>query len=707
MKRLLSIICVVLALTIGLSLSVFAEPTDSFTHIDQENGTQVSVMAREMYKSTKVINGSSLGLDEPLTGLNDLCCDESGNVYLLATENSKIIVLDKNYKYKKTIILIDEDGMEASFSGAQGIYVDKNNDIFICDTRNAQILIADSKGKIKKTLLQPESSLIPEDFIYEPYRLVRDDKGYTYILSNSCYYGALSYSPEYEFLGFYGANTVTASALDTLSFLWDKLTQTDEKKASSVKSLPFSFVDLALDSEDYMVTCTGKTGEDDNGTGQIRKLSPGGGDILYKRSTDGSSESSTSLNFLENTVLKKNGAANTQNIVAVDTDDKDFIYALDQTCRLIYVYDSECNMLGGFGGGSDNSVQKGVFNKPVSLKLHGSDVLVIDYENCTLTVFEETEYGRALKTAQAAYVKGDYDQSDELWETVLSFDRSNQLAYRGLAMSALTNEDYDKALDFAKRGLDYTVYDMAWQKVVSSYINDNFIWIFGLVLLFIAGIIAFAVTVKKRQIVLVKSIKTKTMLSCVGHPFNSFADIKYKKYGSVLLATILLFVFYIGKVLESTASGFLFMKSNPRTYNMLYTVVGTIGIALLWSLANFLVACLANGKGTFKEVYISTIYSLLPLIVYTYIRLVCSWVVPLSGLAILDGVKVAVLIFTFFILTVGNMAIHEYDFFKFLTTAIVSILFMILIVFVMFLIGVLLQQIGTFFSSIYTELFFR
>ena len=73
----------------------------------------------------------------------------------------------------------------------------------------------------------------------------------------------------------------------------------------------------------------------------------------------------------------------------------------------------------------------------------------------------------------------------------------------------------------------------------------------------------------------------------------------------------------------------------------------------------------------------------------------------------MNGIHTVVIIFTFFILSIAIMVAHEYDFFKFLSTSIVTLLFMVLVVFVIFLVGVLLQQVGEFFISLYQEVFFR
>lgn len=706
MKKLISFISIVLILTFVLGTTVFAAPTDSFTHEDTASGKVVSVLSREMYSATKTITASDLGLEKSFDGLNDICSDSQGNLYLLVSGRSWIVVLNSDYTLKNVITLTEEDGSKVNFTGAEGIFVDETN-IYVCDTRNSQILVTDFNGLVVDVWGEPESNLIPSDFFYQPYRMVKDSKGYVYILSLGCYYGALTYSPENKFLGFYGANTVESTALDTLSYLWDKLTQTDEKKAQSVKQLPYSFVDLCLDSEDYMITCTGLTESEKNGTGQVRKLSPGGADILYKRYTTGTSTDSSKVNFVEEKVIEKFGVKKPQNIVAVDVDENGMIYALDQTHGLIYIYDNECNMLGGFGGGYDRAATLGIFDKATALALNGDDVIVGDADASCITIFERTEYGSLLMEAQKIYIKGEYVEALPLWEKVIALNSGCQLAYRGIAVAELSQKNYDKALKYAKEGLDYTSYDLAWQKILDRYISENFVWIFIIGVALISGLVAFIIVVKRKKIVLIKNQKLKIALESAYHPFKSFDDIKYKKQGSVGIAIILVVLLYIAHVLREIGSGFLYTNTEPNTYNTLYTLLTTAGLVLLWSVSNWLIASLFEGKGTFKEVFIATSYSMIPLILYTFISVALSHFLPLSGLQVMDSLKVVVLLFTFFILAIAVLTVHEYDFFKFLTTALVTVFFMLLIVFVVFLVGVLLQQVGELFASIYQEIFFR
>ena len=114
-----------------------------------------------------------------------------------------------------------------------------------------------------------------------------------------------------------------------------------------------------------------------------------------------------------------------------------------------------------------------------------------------------------------------------------------------------------------------------------------------------------------------------------------------------------------------------------------------------------------GGIGRFKEIYVATSYALVPMIVYSFVEVLLSNFLPLSMSGILSGLGTAILLYTFFLLSVAMIIVHEYDFFKFLWTGIVTIAMMVLVVFVLFMCAIMLKQCGSFFYSVYEEILYR
>lgn len=705
-KSVCSVLFIVLIMVSAI-IPVAAAPTDSYTRVDIPGGTQEIRPSREMYNAVNKITANSLGLDKAFDGITDICSCADGSILILCGDSSRLIRINSDFSLHSEITVIDDNGNVLDFTGAQGVFSYTNNDIYIADTQNARIIVCDNKGKLLEIFEAPKSELVPSNFKYNPVAVEKDEKGYTYILSTGCYYGALLYSAKNEFMGFYGANTVKSGALDTLSYLWDRLTSNDVKQEASVKELPYSFVDFCLDKEGYLITCTGSTDTEDTGSGQIRMISPNGANILYKRNLRGGSSTSDSVNFLEESaIVKVKGSGGTipQNIVSVAVSDDEYIFALDRTNGTIYVYDMECNIITAFGGGLGQGEQLGIFKSPIAMALSGDSVLVVDKDDMSVTVFEQTEYAKLLFQAQTLYLKGDYVEAKPLWENVLESDRNNQLAYRGLAMVYYMEGDYKTSLEYSRIASDYAVYDMSYQAILSAWIAEYFVIIILIVILIITLIVFIAIRLKKMNKKLINNEKVRLALSTPFHPFDAFGQLKYKKLGSLKIAFVVTVVYYLAQFLSDAASGFLYQNTLLRNYNSLYTLGGTVGIVLMWSVANWLVCTLFLGKGTLKEVYVSTVYSLIPYICFKLVSVVLTHLLPLSASGILSGIETAVLIYTFFLICVAMMQIHEFDFFKFLLTGVITILLMILIVFVIFMCVILLQQVGQFITSVYTEI---
>ena len=680
-----------------------AAPTDSFTHWDFVGGTKKAVYSRDVYKAQAVISARSLGLDHAIT-VEDIAPDSNGQLYILC-ENGEILVLDQNLDFIKYFKITNKDGEPVDFAGAKGISVSKDHVIYIGDTVNGRVLAADMEGNVIQEITTPESPVLPEDFTFVPTKTVRDSKGYLYVISDGAYYGALLFDEDYRFVSFYGANAVKATVLSVLGNLWDMMTKNDEKRSQEMRKLPYQFLDIALDEEDFAYTCTGITA-DENDVGQIRMLSPGGTNILDKNFGVSVTDAS-SFNFAEYDVSVRRNKKVRQNFIGVDVDDKGFIYALDSTYGLIYVYDSDCNLITAFGGGRDAGDRIGSYSGACAIAVQGGRVFVADHQWNQITVYEQTEYGNQVLQAQALTLDGEYTAAMPLWNEIAVLDQNNRLALSALAKAAYAEGNYQEAMSYAKQAIDRVTYDQAMKKVHENFLSAHFIGIFFVCVAVAAGLVALLAVSRKKELVLVKNKKLRTMFSCTLHPFSSFYDIKLKKQGSVWIAAVLTALFFITSVISTVYTDFRFTSFDAVTYNPIYPFLTTVGLIFLWSGANWAVSVLQQGKGRYQEVFIVTAYAVLPMIVYYLAATGLSYVITSSSDVLLKGLRILALILTGIILTVGTMVIHEFSFPRFLLTAILTVLAMILIVFVIFMIGMLLSQLWQFMITVIMEVSYR
>lgn len=706
-KIYLKLIPIILVASLVMCTTANAETGNAFSRFQTES-ENLTIMGRNMYDAVEQISATTLGLNESLNGMTDLY-SYNGNIYILNGTKSSVLVLNEEYQFEKEITIQNQEKEQVVFEGAGGIYVDEEENLYICDTQNARILVANKDGELLQTVTLPDAEVIPEKFIFQPTAIVQDEDNNFYVVSSGSYYGALFFSPDFEFKGFYGANTVQNTVLDVFSNLWNLLTSTDAKRSKAARTLPYAFGDIAVDNEGFIYTCTGATSfhSNDNGEGQIQRLSPGGENTLLQRGNYGDSSSSSSVNFLEDYVVSTWEKYRVQNFDAISINDNGFIFALDTTYGIVYVYDQDCTLITTFGGGVEQGKQLGLFTKAVAMTLHGDEILVADATQNNITVFRINKYGSMMQEAVNLYMAGDYLEAEPIWREILAMDSNNIYAYKGLARVHYTNGDYETALEYAEQAYDYVVYDMAFQQIRSEYIEDYFAIVF---LGFIAIVILMVIVLlklRKREEPLIRNRKWRDFLNSQIHPFATFPEIKFHKTGSVKVAVIMIGLYVVTAIVRLTNSSFLFRTTDVYSYNSLYTLGSTAGLVVLWIVSNWLVSTLMTGKGTLKDITICTGYSMLPLVVGNVLITILSYVLTYDDVTFINGISIVATLYALILVCASNLTTHEFSFWKFLLATVVTIFMMILIVFIIFMLVIMLQQFWNFLYTVYMEVAYR
>ena len=689
--RLFAVILALLMLG-GITASA-AAPTQSYTYWYEVSSANKAVYNKPMYDVQEVLDAKALGV-APFSRISNITVDDKGNLYILDSE-SRIVVLDSSFKLVREIGLI---GGSETYKQAKSLYVYKDGTIYICDTEGHRVIHATAEGELIEIIKLPDSPLIPDDFDFRPTKIVRDQYDYIYVLSDGSYYGALLYDAEKQFVGFYGANTVKASVASVLTNIKNRLFPNNEKLSKVTQKLPYCFVDIDINDGGFIYTCNGYTQNAAGKVGQIRKLSPGIGTNIL---------GSESVNFADSKtgyVAKKQ--FDRQNIGYIDVDRDGFIYGAETNYGKIFLYDDECRTLTVFGGGMGSGKQKGTFTEVsgLTIKENGNYVLVSDAGTNLITVFRINEYGAKVKDLTNRTISGDYDNIKTGWEEVLKDDANFQPAYSGIARAYLNEGDYETAMDYAKLGYDRETYAVAFEYVRKDFINDNFILISIIIVVLVLGAIALLAISTKKQFNVIKNQELKFMLTTMIHPSNNFTDLKEKGKGSIGLSIILLLAFYVVTVLQTLAGGFMFTTYDPASFNSIWVFVRTIGLVVLWVVADWMVCTLFGGKGKFREIIIVTCYSLLPIIIEKVIRLVLTNVLLPAEASFLNILDVVAILLFGLMLIIGLIKIHDFEMGRLVGTSVLAVCGIAIIVFLMILVFVLVQQFWGFIVTVGSEL---
>ena len=185
------------------------------------------------------------------------------------------------------------------------------------------------------------------------------------------------------------------------------------------------------------------------------------------------------------------------------------------------------------------------------------------------------------------------------------------------------------------------------------------------------------------------------------HPIDTFNDLKYEGKSSVTLANILIGIWFLETVISTGMTGYLFAGAPQSPVMALAT---TAGFALLWCICNWSACTLFDGEGTFKEIWIVTAYSLLPMLIFEPFVIIFSNIASTDEAVLVSTIHTLGLIWTLILEFLGMMVCHQFTVTKTLLLAIVSIAGIFVIAFIALIFFSISQQFVDFISSIWTEI---
>lgn len=128
---------------------------------------------------------------------------------------------------------------------------------------------------------------------------------------------------------------------------------------------------------------------------------------------------------------------------------------------------------------------------------------------------------------------------------------------------------------------------------------------------------------------------------------------------------------------------------------------------LLFVVANWCLTTLFEGEGSFKDIFISVGYSLLPIAITTIPVTLFSNFVVAEELDILNLIVVLGFIWAGMLIFFGTMVTHDYTMGKNLVTTLGTIVGMAFIMFLGVLFTSLVMDMASFFTSIVSEINYR
>ncbi|MFK0520615.1 YIP1 family protein [Paenibacillus illinoisensis] len=199
----------------------------------------------------------------------------------------------------------------------------------------------------------------------------------------------------------------------------------------------------------------------------------------------------------------------------------------------------------------------------------------------------------------------------------------------------------------------------------------------------------------------------KFPLHLIFHPIDAYWDLKSDNRGRMLVAFLALALTIIMMTLQKQYAGFLVNFTDPRTINSIVEILTVAVPFFLWCIANWSVTTLMEGEGKFREIFLATGYSLIPVILIYAPMIVISRFMVQEETAFYYLFNSIAFFWFLLLLFIGTMTVHQYTVIKTIITMVLTLIVMGIIVFLGALVFSMLQQLYEFGYNIYRELIFR
>ncbi len=671
-KKCFKFITVILLLISVLSVPTFADTAYKTITVDK-NGDYIET--QNAYNPVDTIEKID---DEILNKPLDLAISGE-TMYIADSGNRRIIVSTLEGK----LIRIFGEGV---LKEPSGLYIADNGDIIVADQSAEAVFAFSSEGELLQTYKKPQSLLYGEKEKFIPLKVATDGNDNLYIACKGNSNGIVQLSRSTgEFLGYFGANEVSVT-------LWDMLLDTiftEEQKSQLQQTIPASISNLTVDKKGIVYTMTNIETEQ-----VVRKLNMSANDML-----------TVDISFPNPSDLTVGSIGN--------------IYATT-TNGYILEFNGEGDLLFVFGGFDDGSQRIGLFGSISAIAVDGNGKLyVLDDTAGQIQTFLPTEFTQNVHTALDLYQQGKYLESKGPWEKVLLMNNLFDYAHKGIAEAYYMEENYSAAMEHFRLSNDKEGVSKAYTEYRNEIIRENIFLILGIVVAFFGAIYILTVLKKKTKVLVPvgaaigkitssKTVKELLFLFKVPrNPMDAYYGIKREGKVSVKSASILYVVFIVIYIADKYLSGYIFSNVTDGQYSIVKDAGVIIGIFILFISCHYLVCSITEGEASFKNIYCSVIYSLMPYILLRPVVIVLTHALTLDEIFILNFLNFIIIGGSIVLLVVMINELNNYKASETIKCIFWTLFAFFMAIVVLFILYVMCKQTVEFISQIWSEVIYR
>lgn len=615
---------------------------------------------------------TDLGLKKPA----DAAIDERDHLYIADRDNKRVVEYDTTTNTVANIIT------HPDLKTPTGIYLTET-DVYVADTSAEAVFRFDKAGNLIEKIGRPTTASFG-DTPYKPAKVAVDNRGNLYIVSEGVYNGIIQLSSAGEFLGYFSSNKVSLSWVQMLQDMFF----TEEQKALLTGRVPTTFSNVFLDSDGIVYSTT--MGIEFHGA---KKHNTAGQDMWANQMLTWGPDDLTDI-----------------------TVDKDGIVYASSKSGVIVVYTNDGQFTFFFGSFYSESDIAGLFASLTSIAVDSKGTLwTLDAEKSYIQSFKPTEYAQSIYEATRLFNDGRYDEATAIWTNVLRLNQMSVLAHNGIGMNYLNQQKYDQAMIHFELSGNRPAYSDAFWEVRNAWLQSNLSAFLGAGVVAVGGLSATRKLRKKSKLLTTLRSSWKKFLnlrlvsdlllfiSVMRHPIDTFYDIKAKKKGSLLSATLVYLAFFGLFIWYTLGKGFIYQWVSIEDVDMNALVIGFFSLTLLFVFCNYLVSSINDGEGGLADLYKMMAYSFGPMMIGYVLIIGLSYVMTFNESFFLGLIANVSLLWTGVNLFLGIQEVHNYETKHAVKSMIMTVLFMLMIAVILLIVILMTEQVYMFFEALIKE----
>lgn len=193
----------------------------------------------------------------------------------------------------------------------------------------------------------------------------------------------------------------------------------------------------------------------------------------------------------------------------------------------------------------------------------------------------------------------------------------------------------------------------------------------------------------------------------LSHPIKGYDYFKRENKGKMSVAIVFIILLIIIRVLKFQYTGFPASQNDPDDLRLMQEIGLVIFPIIVFTVSNWSITTLFDGKGKMKEIFMMIGYSLFPMIWAEAVGLIFSNVMTLEEVGFYGLIIGAGTFLTAYMIFFGLISIHEYGVLKCLGSIVGTALAILVVLFILLLAFDLFQQVYSFVYTIYREISLR